>query len=471
MKFLILLQFILLTVACNNQLKMVYVPKANIVTPPYELRGIASVNFGASGAVTFGNADNAANFSTFQDIVTISTGTFILQTILNSSGAYKSRVYKIDSETGGIDTSFATGGYFDVPSVANLNNQHGYMYHMSPINDRYLMMCGYENPNAGPPVTGLVRLFDTQTQNVLSTFGTSGAYVFVSPDGTRPRGIITHCAYDQARNRIVFSGRIAALDWSIQQSIVGVLDMNGNLASDFNGGNVLAISHPSFTDQHGAWNNIVTTSTHYFFSGSQFNTAYTQLAGFVLKMNKSGVIDTGFASSGLFILPNSTSANDVLSVVDRITSDREGNLMLNITNFDNDHTMMAKISQSDGSFVSSFGTGGYLDLKPVMETELGVTFGQFYVSDFVQKSDGNYIVNWNGNVGPTDYIARLSEIDSTGALVPGFGVNGIYTFVVPAGKVSANGWSIPDAITGPFYIAGTCNAAVGPSVGCAWKIE
>lgn len=400
--------------------------------------------------------------------MSLSSGdTYALQFYLTAASVYRSKLMRIDPDTGALDTSFGTGGALEIPSVFASATQQNWTSEIIVLNDRFLMLCGNEN-NAGT-TQGVLKLFDTQTQALVNSFGTSGAFTYASTDVTRPGSTIDNAIYDSALDRIVVTGRIFSSNFSLHRSFVTRIDRSGNLDPSFNGGTPMLISHAALTDQHETWPSVIVTSSDYLIAGLHRDAAGTYNQGYFFKISKSGAPVNAFGTAGLVLLPPSTAVNGLTTLIQTVKLDQSGNLLIPVTSFNYDSGALLKLNSSTGLADTTFGPGGQFDIRSVLEAEYGVSTSMS-IGDVTSASDGSFIIIWEQTIGAVS-TTRLTQFKADQTIDRDFGLNGSFTFPVPAGQARASAYELPSAFTGPFILGASCLTASYLGSGCLWKIE
>lgn len=433
----------------------------------FRLKGVADFSFGVGGVATFPNTDPTKT-SEIRAVITFANGESYGHMNYKTAGnVYRSAIVKFDSDTGQPDTSFGTAGVVDIPAVAALANEESWSYKAEGFNDRYILMCGYEYSAAAYHAS--VKVFDTQTESLVPTFGTAGTYFHNSADGARPHTIAEVCAWDKYSNQIVFAGRGFA-GFNTSKTYIGVLDMTGTLVASFNTGSILQVTDAALVDSYLP-ENVLITSDSYTFNGTHWPAGYAYDQSYLHKISKTGVADPAFGTNGFIFSTAATAGNGLVTNFRNLYLAGDGNLISQTTNYDYNDSRIVKLSHTSGAPVLSFGTAGVLEVRSQLEPEFG-PFTYFYINNLILMGNGHLLVNWGSDDSISGFYSnRITEFDASGAIVRSFGVNGTYSFVIPTGLPNNSSWRFPETANAPILIPGICYSVWAVKTACVWKVE
>jgi hypothetical protein len=463
LKTYVILIILLLLGACNNKLA-VTVKSKNVSTTPeaYHLLGNLRSTFGVAGTSEFGNPIDPTQLAGGAKPIELSDGRrYHVAYFINGDGVYRVGIYKLDRNSGNLDTTFGTNGFWEVPGLLAANNEEMYPYTVELIKDRYVAISGFEV--SGGVHFGFLKLFDTATDTLLTSFGVNGTYIVSNSDVVRTESFIEDIAYDQYTDQIVYSGYRSKSDYTLYEGYLAVLDFAGNIVGSFNGGNLLAETHASLIDNHYPWNGIIVTSTHYFTTGWQYDDGSTYYQSYIAKYDKSGILDPAFGTNGIkFLTPTTDSSVVTLLNGDAVLDTKDGNLLLAMTDFNYVHLVLSKIDQTTGATDISFGTAGIVDI----ETQIS-SYGPFgaglWSNAIAFAPDGKLLMLWIDANG-----SFVSQFQRDGTLDTSFANAGTLTLPIPADSSTIWTWHLSVA-NDSVGVSGTCISA--PRNVCDWIIE
>lgn len=456
MKLIIALLVSLLTGCGPGNLKF-SAPSSITTDPPYTLNGSLIASFGTGGLQTLAGPHAQASGNYAQAAVERSDGsTYFSAYYNNGTGGYRSYLYKVNTDTGSVDPTFGIAGQVDISSAGLAANERSLMYKMKLVSDRYLLICGTENP--GGNYDGIVKLYDLSTSSFVNTFGTGGVVRFESTDLVMTSSIVSNCEYDEYENKIVITGRRVKNDFTVQEAYVGRIDLTGTLDAAFNGGSLLQLTHADF-DLLPVAMSVYITSTAYYFFVNEFDYNFTISTTHLAKVSKAGVLDLSFVNAGIY------SFDPLLSVYDFVEDSTNNLIILLNDDVNGGKIKVSKFNTATGVLDLSFGAAGYLDLEPILEAVLGpLTPG---ASKLTKDEEGNFIISWHTTSGN-----NISSFNSLFTLNSDFGTSGILSLPISAGSDTAWTGILYQENDGELFVAGSCNKNdYSVSTPCMWKVD